>query len=104
MAVEERRATLVQAESARETAHPGSIVAALVQLAPRLGDVRANLDRHRVLIAEARAAGASLVVFPELSLTGYFLKDLVPDCALKLDSEELLALAELCTDVDALIG
>ena len=104
MAVEERAATLVRAGIARETTHPGSVVAAVVQLAPRLGDVRANLERHRVLIAEAREAGASLVVFPELSLTGYFLKDLVPDCALKLDSAELLALAELCTDVDALVG
>lgn len=104
MAVEERAAPLVQTEGAREGAHPGSISAALVQLAPRLGDVRANLERHRALLAEARGAGASLVVFPELSLTGYFLKDLVPDCALKLDSEELLGLAELCTDVDALVG
>jgi predicted amidohydrolase len=104
MAVDERAAALVQPGTARETSHPGSIVAALVQLAPRLGDVRANLERHRALIAESREAGASLVVFPELSLTGYFLKDLVPDCALKLGSDELLSLAELCTDVDALVG
>lgn len=104
MAVEERATTLVQAGIARETAHPGSVVAALVQLAPRLGDVRANLERHRALLAEARDAGASLAVFPELSLTGYFLKDLVPDCALKLGSDELLSLAELCSDIDALVG
>ena len=104
MAVDERAVTQVAHERARETSHPGSLVTALVQIAPRLGDVRANLDRHRSLIAEAREAGASLVVFPELSLTGYFLKDLVPDCALKVDSDELLSLAELCTDVDALVG
>ena len=104
MAIDERAATLVDERIARETPHPGSIVAALVQLAPRLGDVRANLERHRAMIAEAHQGGASLVVFPELSLTGYFLKDLVPDCALKLDSPELLSLAELCTDVDALVG
>ena len=104
MAVDERAAAPVQLDTAREPLHPGSMVAALVQLAPRLGDVRANLDRHRALIAQAREAGASLVLFPELSLTGYFLKDLVPDCALKLDSDELLSLAELCTDVDALVG
>lgn len=104
MPVDEREATVTPPQSAREPSHPGGIVAALVQLAPRLGGVRANLERHRALIAEARVAGASLVVFPELSLTGYFLKDLVPDCALKLDSDELLSLAELCTDVDALVG
>ena len=54
----------------------------LVQMAPRLGDVRANLDRHLEALARARAEGVELVVFPELSLTGYTLKDLVPDLAL----------------------
>ena len=53
----------------------------LVQMAPRLGDVRANLDRHLEALERARAAGAELVVFPELSLTGYSLKDLVSDVA-----------------------
>jgi predicted amidohydrolase len=104
MAVDERAGTLREHDVAREASHPGAFVAALVQLAPRLGDVRVNLERHRSLIAEARQAGASLAVFPELSLTGYFLKDLVPDCALTLDSDELLSLAEMCTDIDALVG
>jgi predicted amidohydrolase len=55
---------------------------ALGQVAPRLGDVAANLDAHLQLVDKARGERAQLVLFPELSLTGYQLRDLVPDVAL----------------------
>ena len=51
---------------------------ALAQLNTTLGDVQANLEKHLDLIAEAKKQQADLVVFPELSLTGYVLQDLVP--------------------------
>jgi len=51
---------------------------ALAQINTRLGDVDANLDKHLRLIREARAQSADLIVFPELSLTGYVLQDIVP--------------------------
>ncbi|HET8625127.1 MAG TPA: carbon-nitrogen hydrolase family protein, partial [Gemmatimonadales bacterium] len=35
------------------------------------GDVDANLDQHVLLAHQAAEAGAQVVVFPELSLTGY---------------------------------
>ncbi len=81
-----------------------SIVVALAQMAPRLGDLRANLARHLELLGEAAGQGADLVVFPELSLTGYFLKDLVTDSAVRLDGPELGALAAAARDVDAVVG
>ena len=43
---------------------------ALAQLAPTLGALEDNLDRHRPVLAAARAAGANLIVFPEQGLTG----------------------------------
>lgn len=96
------------AEPQATTVRPGGdrtdVVVALAQIAPRLGDVAANLDRHLELIAEAAADGAALVVFPELSLTGYFLKDLVPDVALREQSEELQRLAGACVGVDVVAG
>ena len=49
---------------------------ALAQINTRLGDVEANLDKHLELIQEARARQADLIIFPELSLTGYVLQDL----------------------------
>ena len=83
---------------------PTDVVVAMAQTAPRLGDVEANLDRHLELIKEAADGGAALVVFPELSLTGYFLKDLVPEVALRQGSDELGRLAAACTGVDAVVG
>jgi predicted amidohydrolase len=54
---------------------------ALAQVAPALGNVAANLAMHRKQVESARRARADLVVFPELSLTGYLLQDLVSDVA-----------------------
>ncbi|MBJ7594464.1 MAG: carbon-nitrogen hydrolase [Candidatus Dormibacteraeota bacterium] len=80
------------------------VVVALAQIAPRLGDVAANLERHLELIDEAAGGGASLIVFPELSLTGYFLKDLVPEVALLEQSEQLQRLALASRGVDVVAG
>jgi predicted amidohydrolase len=66
---------------------------ALAQIAPKLGGLEENLKRHRELIAEARAAGAQLVVFPELGLTGYQLQDLAAEVAMRLDDPRLGELA-----------
>jgi NAD+ synthase (glutamine-hydrolysing) len=54
----------------------------LAQLHPRLGDVEANLQKHLALIDEALAGGVELLVFPELSLTGYSVQDMVNEVAL----------------------
>jgi predicted amidohydrolase len=66
---------------------------ALAQIAPRLGDLEANLARHHELIADARDRGAGLVVFPELGLTGYQLQDLAAEVAMRLEDPRLAALA-----------
>jgi predicted amidohydrolase len=84
----------------------GSVSIALAQFYPRLGDVAANLAAHLTIIAGAAATGAGLVVFPELSLTGYFLKDQVPEVALGLDSPEIAALRAASRDssIDIVAG
>ncbi len=56
---------------------------ALAQIATKLGDVHSNLEKHLDYIKQARAHKADLIVFPELSLTGYVLQDLVPSVAHK---------------------
>jgi predicted amidohydrolase len=71
---------------------------ALAQVAPRLGELEANLERHRDLIRGARAEGAGLVVFPELGLTGYLLQDLAGEVAMRLDDPRLAALAAETAD------
>jgi predicted amidohydrolase len=67
---------------------------ALAQTAPKLGEVGGNLEQHLESIAAAKAQQAALVVFPELSLTGYQLKDLVPDVALRGDAPAFRQLVE----------
>jgi len=94
------------ATASRDAAEPQpeGVLTVLAQLAPRLGDVAHNLDVHLAVLAEAQRGGAALVVFPELSLTGYFLKDLVPEVALRLDSAELTALAAASAELDCVVG
>lgn len=58
------------------------ITVGLAQFAPCLGDVDSNLNRVLDLIEQAQAQQVDLLVFPELALTGYSLKDLVPDVAI----------------------
>jgi predicted amidohydrolase len=70
-----------------------SLRIALAQLAPRLGDLDANLERHRSIVGDARRDGADLVVFPELGLTGYLLQDLAAEVAIRLDDPRLAGLA-----------
>ena len=54
---------------------------ALAQINTVLGNVKRNLDKHLEYIEQAQAAGSDLLIFPELSLTGYVLQDLVPTVA-----------------------
>jgi predicted amidohydrolase len=54
---------------------------ALAQINTHLGMVEQNLDKHLQWIEQARQGGADLVIFPELSLTGYVLQDLTPTVA-----------------------
>jgi NAD+ synthase (glutamine-hydrolysing) len=77
---------------------------ALAQLAPRLGLLEDNLARHREVLAEARAGGAGLVVFPELGLTGYQLQDLAAEVAMRADDPRLLGLAADAVGSSAIVS
>jgi predicted amidohydrolase len=82
----------------------GKFTVAAVQLSPRLGDVETNLELYGKSIAEAKGGGADLVVFSELSLTGYLLRDMVPTVALRLDSAEMKHLKKLSQKIAVLVG
>lgn len=77
---------------------------ALVQMAPRLGLLDENLERHREWLAQARREKADLVAFPELGLTGYLLQDLNAEVAMRLDDPRLVALAAETRDLSAVVG
>lgn len=78
---------------------------AIAQIEPVLGDVDANLGKHIEWMDRARAGGADLVVFPELSLTGYLLQDIVPEVAQKAGSSPAFRrLREAGRDLGVVVG
>ncbi|SJZ34807.1 Predicted amidohydrolase [Trichlorobacter thiogenes] len=76
----------------------------LAQLKPKLGCVAENLVLIEERIKKAAADKVDLIVFPELAVTGYFLKDLVPEVALRIDSSEITHLKELSRQISIAIG
>jgi len=81
-----------------------SVRVALAQLAPRLGDLDANLEAHLDAIRAARREKARVIVFPELSLTGYVLRDQVPEVALTAGAKTLGTLRRAARDIDVVAG
>jgi NAD+ synthase (glutamine-hydrolysing) len=79
---------------------------ALAQMNTRLGDVQSNLQKHLALINEAKAEGADLLIFPELSLTGYVLQDLAVGVAHHPSSADpvFAPLLEASRDIDLVVG
>ncbi len=79
--------------------------AAIAQIDSRVGAVEQNIKHHLDFIDRAIADDAQLVVFPELSLTGYTLRDLAWDVALKPSGSPLLApLLEKSRKISLAIG
>jgi len=66
------------------------IKAALAQIDSKVGNLHANVDHHLEQIEAAIKAGCDLILFPELSLTGYTLRDLVWDVALNPSTDRAL--------------
>ncbi len=79
---------------------------ALAQINTVLGDVDANLEKHLALARQARQQGADLVLFPELSLTGYVLQDLAPSVARRPEPDDATFrhLLKASGEIDILVG
>ena len=63
---------------------------AVVQLDAAVGNIEANLEKHVRFVKDAIARKADIVVFPELSLTGYSVKDLNWDLAINVNNPKIL--------------
>jgi predicted amidohydrolase len=77
---------------------------ALAQLDCTLGDIDANVERAAVAIAAARADGADLVVFPELSLCGYSIGEVEHDLGMLADDPRIIALAGQAGRMGLVVG
>ena len=77
---------------------------ALAQISSVLGDVGRNIERHVEWCERAIERGADAIVFPELSLTGYTLRDLNFECAIGLDSPVIAPLKKLSKKISIICG
>src|SRR5918997_1411145 len=75
---------------------------ALAQINPTVGDIRGNSRKVSDQIARARDEGAALVVFPELTITGYPPEDLLLKTSF-LDAADV-ALRELAAQTHGIVA
>ncbi len=78
---------------------------ALAQVDSVLGDVKKNVAKHVDFVRRAKEGGAALVVFPELSLSGYSIKDLNWDVILKQENlKHIQPLIDESKDITIIAG
>lgn len=84
--------------------HQDSLKVAAAQINCVFADLDANLEHHREYIDQARAEDVELLVFPELSLTGYGLGRQVMEVAIPREDPRLATLASACGDMQTVVG
>lgn len=77
---------------------------ALAQTAPSLAEIALNVGVHLRVAREAAEGAADLVVFPELSITGYDVREQAVALALTPDSTELTPVVHASQDIDIHLG
>jgi predicted amidohydrolase len=77
---------------------------ALAQISSKLANVAANLEKHLSFIDRAIKEDAEIIFFPELSLTGYSLKDAVYDVAMTKTDDLLNPLLEASKRIGICLG
>jgi predicted amidohydrolase len=77
---------------------------ALAQVDSILGDTDENLRHAKEVVAEAKVGGADLVVFPELSLSGYAVGELDDEVPIKAHSKPIYSLAEAAGETAVVVG
>ena len=81
-----------------------SIRIAIAQINPKLGDLKANLTLYEEKIRQGIKERVQFLLFPELSLTGYYLRDTVPSVALTMKSAEITKLKQLSRELSFVAG
>jgi N-carbamoylputrescine amidase len=77
---------------------------AAAQIETALGDVTVNLDKHLNWIERARADAVDVLLFPELSLTGYSLRGRARDVALAVGAAPIAELVKAAGPMVATFG
>jgi predicted amidohydrolase len=76
----------------------------LAQISSKLANIDANLEKHLSYIDKAIEEKSDIIVFPELSLTGYSVKDAVFDVAMASNDQRLNPLLEASNKISICLG
>lgn len=78
---------------------------AVAQIDSTVGNLAKNIAHHIAFIKKAIAKKADIIVFPELSLTGYSVKDLNWDVALRAEPQKLFSeFLKLSKSISIIVG
>ena len=77
---------------------------ALAQIESVLCDIDANIKKHLEFIDQAIKENADMIIFPELSLTGYDVQKKAPDIAMYCDDPRLKPLVNKSCDIKIMCG
>jgi len=77
---------------------------AIGQIKPKLGDLEYNMEHHVEIANQARGHGAHIILFPELSLTGYSVRDLNAEVARGIDDSFFDELKSLSKEISLTAG
>jgi len=77
---------------------------AIAQISSKLANIDANLEKHLSYIEKAKDENADIIIFPELSLTGYSVKDAVYDVAMTCDDDRLKPLYKASENISICVG
>jgi predicted amidohydrolase len=74
---------------------PEKVNVALAQISCKVGDKKHNINVMKKNIKRAKEKGANLVIFPELSLTGYLNRDLAYELAEPIPDSSIYSLEDI---------
>jgi len=74
---------------------PEKVNVALAQISCKVGDKKHNINVMKKNVKRAKEKGANLVIFPELSLTGYLSRDLAYELAEPIPGPSIHSLEEI---------
>ncbi|WP_010323724.1 nitrilase-related carbon-nitrogen hydrolase [Marinobacterium stanieri] len=80
------------------------LLVGVVQLNSELLALESNLSAHADWIRTAESESIELLLFPELSLTGYQLGRRTPEAAMRADDERLKSLARIAPNMTVVVG
>lgn len=81
-----------------------TLCVAIAQINVACLQLEQNMAKHADWITQAQQQGAQLLLFPELSLTGYQLGRNTPQASMRADDPRLLQLARLAPEMTVAVG